>query len=118
MSRYAQLLLRVGVAFAFLYPAINAWSNPDSWLGYFPQFMFGLGIAPEVLLHSFGVVEIVVALWLLSGWRIEVPSALATAMLVAIVLFNWAQVEILFRDLSIAAASLALFVDTWYKKEV
>ncbi len=34
-------------------------------------------------------------------------------MLVAIVVFNFSQFEVVFRDLSIAAASLALALDAW-----
>ena len=35
----------------------------------------------EVLLHTFGIVEVILALWILSGWRIFWPSAAATLML-------------------------------------
>jgi uncharacterized membrane protein YphA (DoxX/SURF4 family) len=113
MSAPAQLILRIGVAFAFLYPAISAISTPESWVGYFPPFLLALGIPSDILLHGFGVVEVVVALWLLSGWRILVPAVVATVMLLAIVVFNLPQMEVLFRDISIAAASLALAVDAW-----
>ena len=112
----AQLMLRAGVAFAFLYPAINALSNPDSWIGYFPAFMRGI-VADPVLLHSFGAVEVVVAVWLLSGWKVYYPAAVATVMLVAIVLFDFSQFEVVFRDLSIAAAAAALAVWTYSDNE-
>jgi hypothetical protein len=108
------LLLRVGLAFAFLYPPLNALFDPYSWLGYFPQFLltFGhsIGLSDLVMLHGFGVVEVVIALWVLSGWRIMAPALLACAMLLAIVIFNWPQFPVLFRDLSIAATALALAV--------
>ena len=105
----AALILRVGVAFAFLYPPISALNDPYSWIGYFPHFV--KGIVPDMfLLHAFGLVEVVIALWILSGRRIFWPSLAATCMLVAIVLLNGFDFEILFRDLSIAAAALALVV--------
>jgi len=106
-EKTANLVLRVGVAFAFLYPAINALFNPESWLGYFPAFMFGY-VPDTVLLHSFGAVEVVIALWILSGIRIFWPSLAATVMLLAIVALDYFNFEVLFRDLSIAAASLTL----------
>ena len=118
MDKVTSLILRVGVAFAFLYPPLSALSNPDSWIGYFPQFLAYAGIPSEVLLHGFGIIEVIIALWLLSGWRIIWPAVLATLMLVGIVIFNLAQFEVLFRDVSIAAAAVALAVDAWYKKEV
>ncbi len=106
-DRIAQLVLRIGVAFAFLYPPFNALSDPDSWIGYFPVFAKGY-VSNEVLLHTFGVVEVVIALWILSGWRIFWPSIVATAMLLTIVFFNPTNFQVLFRDLAIAAIPLAL----------
>ncbi len=100
--------LRVGVAFAFLYPPINALSDPDSWIGYFPNFITSLPIDPLLLLHSFGALEVIIALWILSGWKIRIPSIIAAVMLIAIVVFNGAQFPVLFRDVSIALAALAL----------
>jgi hypothetical protein len=108
----AHLILRIGVAFAFLFPPIDAIFNPYSWVGYFPSFMHG--ILPDlVMLHLFGTVEVVIALWILSGKRIFWPAALATLMLLAIVVFNAADFEVLFRDLAIAAESLSLTLGAW-----
>ena len=104
---WAHLALRAGVAFAFLYPAINALFNPYSWIGYFPPFMRGY-VPDMVLLHAFGAMEVVIALWILSGKKIFWPSLAATALLLAIVVFDYHNFEILFRDLSIAAAALSL----------
>lgn len=103
----ADLLLRGAVAFAFLYPPINAWSDPNAWIGYFPAFTQGL-LPDATLLHVFGVVEIVLALWILSGWKIFFPSLIAAAMLIGIVVFNLSEFQVLFRDVSIALAALAL----------
>src|SRR3989344_3386681 len=105
----SELLLRVAVAFSFLYPPLSALSDPDSWIGYFPPFLLDIaGTNDVLLLHTFGIVEIVIALWLLFGKRVFVPSTLATLMLAAIVLVNPVQFSILFRDVSIALAAAAL----------
>ncbi len=103
----AEWVLRVGLAFAFLYPPFNALGDLASWIGYFPGFVHGY-VPDEVLLHTFGVVEVVIALWILSGWKIFWPCFIAAGMLVAIVAFNMPQFQILFRDLSIAAMALGL----------
>lgn len=103
----ADRILRAGVAFAFLYPPINALANPASWIGYFPDFMRGI-VSDTVLLHSFGAVEVIIALWILSGKKIMIPSFAATAMLLAIVVLDFSQFEVVFRDVTIAAASLYL----------
>jgi hypothetical protein len=106
-ERIVDWLLRIGVALAFLYPPLNALSNPYSWLGYFPGFVRGF-VPDMVLLHGFGVVEVIIALWILSGKKIFWPSVAAALLLVLIVGFNMTGFEVVFRDLSIAAAAAAL----------
>lgn len=105
------ILLRIGVAFAFLFPAVSAVFDPYSWIGFFPPFILAYVPTEEsqlILLHVFGASEVVIALWLLSGWRIFVPSILAAAYLLAIVCLNTPQFLITFRDLSIMFMALAL----------
>lgn len=107
IHKSADLILRIGLAFAFLYPPIDAIFDPLSWIGYFPSFV--RGYLPDIaLLHGFGFFEVVIALWLLSGWRIFWPSLAAAAALFAIVIFNHAQFEVVFRDLSIMSIAIAL----------
>ena len=106
-NRLASFILRLGVAFAFLYPPINAWTNPGDWIGYFPPFTRDI-VDDMVLLHAFGLVEIIIAVWIIWGRNIFWPAAAATVMLVGIVLFNMNNFIVIFRDLSIAAAALAL----------
>ena len=101
------LMLRVGVAFAFVYPAISAFFNPLAWVGYFPVFVGDI-IPIEIALLIFGVVEIVIAVWILFGKNIFVPSLIATVLLLAIVVVNWSQMNVVFRDIPIALMSLAL----------
>ena len=108
------LLLRISVAFAFLYPPITALIEPYTWLGYIPD-LFRLGTDGVVILHLFGIVEVLLALWILSGWRIVYPSLAAAAMLLAIVVFNPAEFPIVFRDISIALVALVLVL--WPKAE-
>lgn len=108
---YADWLLRIGLAFAFLYPPVAAWSDPITWLGYVPSYAYVLWpgfLSHFVFLHTFGVVEIILALWLLSGWRIYIPAALMGFLLLLIVAANQSQFEVVFRDLSIAATAFAL----------
>ena len=116
-ARTAYLLLRVGAAFAFLYPPLSAiFGDPYTWLGYFPPFM--QGYMPDlVLLHAFGVVEIIIGLWILSGYKIFIPAMLATAMLLGIVAFNLSQFDVLFRDVTIACLTFALALMHWPKAD-
>ncbi len=115
-EKLPELILRLGAAFAFLYPPLNALVNPYSWLGYFPNFLTG-SIPDMVLLHGFGIIEVIIALWIVFGKKIFWPSAVASAMLLGIILFNFHNFEVLFRDVSILAMTLSLAVMHFPRKE-
>ena len=109
-DKHVELLLRIGVAFSFLYPPISAFFNPYSWVGYFPVFISDTGLDMLLLLHIFGVIEIAIGLWVLSGKRIFIPSAIAVLMLASIVLLNITQMDVLFRDVPILLMAIALCI--------
>ncbi|MBI5400849.1 MAG: hypothetical protein HZB12_01915 [Candidatus Yonathbacteria bacterium] len=108
MPRTSQLLLRLSIAFAFLYPAYGFWANPNDWVGYIPAFVKEFGFSQDVLLWALLGVHVIIGLWILSGWRIAIPSVTAALFLGGVVYFNWNQSDILFRDVSLALAALAL----------
>ena len=108
-DRLTNRVLRAGLAFSFLFPAINAFFDPYSWIGYFPAFMRGF-VPDLVLLHSFGAIEIIIALWILSGWKIFWPSLAALLVLLTIVFFDFGDFQVIFRDVSIASIALALVI--------
>ncbi|MEK7087721.1 MAG: hypothetical protein AAB891_00340 [Patescibacteria group bacterium] len=108
MSRTSNLLLRIALAFAFLYPAYGFFTNPNDWVGYIPAFVKGFGLSQDMLLWTLTGGHIIIALWLLSGWRIVIPSVAAALFLGGVVYFNFNQIDILFRDISLALAALAL----------
>lgn len=105
----ADKILRAGVAFAFLYPAIDAFLNPYTWFGYFPPFL--QGILPDmILLHGFGALEIILGLWILFGKHIYWGAVFASVILAGIIVFNFNNFEVLFRDVSILAMTVALAI--------
>ncbi len=112
------LILRIGLAFAFLYPAISAIFNPFAWIGYFPQFAHTIIPNDTLLLYLFGFVEAIIGFWLLSGKNIFYPSAAAAAMLFLIVVFNFSQIDVVFRDLSIFAMAVALAIFHFPKRDI
>jgi uncharacterized membrane protein YphA (DoxX/SURF4 family) len=105
----SEQLLRLALAFSFLYPPLAAVFDPYSWVGYFPTFLSDL-VAPHqlVLLHAFGLVEVALALWLLFGRRIRLPAFLMALLLFVIVVSNLNQFAVVFRDLALALVALAL----------
>lgn len=109
ISRSVDIFLRLGVSFAFLFPAINAVFDPYSWIGYFPVFLRGI-VPDAALLHIFGVVEVILAIWILSGRRVFYPSLVCAGMLFLIVVLNLGDFQVLFRDIPIMFMALALAV--------
>lgn len=104
------LLLRIGVAFAFIYTAVAAYFNPLAWIGYFPVFLLDLFPNEILLLSLFGLSEIIIALWILSGKRIFIPSLLASLYLFLIVALNWAVLDVIFRDIPILLMAITLAI--------
>lgn len=104
-----ETLLRLGVSFAFLYPAVSAWFNPYAWIGYMPAFLLDLsGQHDMLLLHLFGALEIALAIWIMIGRNILIPSVIAAGILALIILFNFTQMDVLFRDVPILFMTVAL----------
>ena len=108
MSKASNVLLRIALAFAFLYPAYGFWAKPNDWVGYIPAFVREFGLSQNALLYGLMAIHLIIALWILSGWRVFIPSLLAAVFLISVVYFNWNQIDILFRDISLALAALAL----------
>ncbi|MFA5933836.1 MAG: hypothetical protein WC795_01255 [Candidatus Paceibacterota bacterium] len=113
-NKLSILILRIGVAFAFIYPAIAGFINPDNWIGYFPSFTRGY-IPDTILLLIFGIVEILIALSILFLKNIRIPCIIASLMLVGIIVFNFPQMDVIFRDVTILALTIMLAIES--KKE-
>jgi hypothetical protein len=104
-EKLVSLLLRLGLAFAFIYAAISAFINPTAWIGFFPEFLRGEGV-----LMIFSVGEIVLGLWLLWGKKVFYAAILSALAMAGIVWFNFGAMDIVFRDVSILLMAIALAV--------
>lgn len=113
-EKIISLLLRIGVAFAFVYPAVAGFFDPYSWVGFFPQFLLDI-IPGAILLPVFGIFEIILALLILFMQRPFYPSIIAAVVLLAIVVIDFKTIDIIFRDVSILLMAVALSL--LHKKE-
>lgn len=102
-------LLRFGVAFTFLYASIAAFINPIPWLSYFPPFMRAL-VSDQTLLITWGGGELIIGLWLLSGYKIFIPSVLSSGLMLGIFIFDFHSMHIIFRNVCILSTSIALAI--------
>ena len=101
------VLLSVGLAFVFAYAAISSFMHPLEWVGYVPGFLVHL-LAPTTTVRLIASYELVLAVWLLSGRYRKYAALLSALTLAGIVLGNWNQMIITFRDVGLLLMAVAL----------
>jgi hypothetical protein len=109
------ILLRLSIASVFLYAAVAATLQPDNWTGYFPVFATKL-LPLNVALLGFSGFQLLLSLWLLSGWKNFWSALLAAITLLGIIGANISDLDVLFRDFAIFFAAVALTVGTYPRK--
>ncbi|HSH17757.1 MAG TPA: hypothetical protein VK978_00070 [Candidatus Saccharimonadales bacterium] len=107
----ASLSIRIGLALVFAYAAIGGLRDPAAWAGYVPIFATQY-VTAATFLMVIGIVQLSLALWLLTGKYVTYAALLAIALLLGIVLSNIPALVITFRDLGLVGAAVALiFLD-------
>lgn len=105
----AKILLRIGIAFVFIYAAISMSLRPEEYARYLPPLIKET-LPSTTILHIFGAYEIIMSIWLISGkWNLY-PSILASLTIFSLTVVNLADFETLFRNVGIFFACLALVV--------
>ena len=105
---YARWLLRIALAFAFGYAAISAFLIPQAWIDFIPSYVPEQVKMPS--LDMFSVIQLVVAAWLLSGWRQRTAALVSGVLITALTLANVSAFLVTFRDVSLALAAFALIL--------
>lgn len=103
-TKLASFLLRVGLASVFLYAAVAALLDPVAWIGFLPAWM----PIKSTVLFLFSSYEILLALWLLSNKKVMYAAGLSALTLLAIITQNILALDLVFRDVAILFAALAL----------
>lgn len=106
------LFLRLSIASVFLYAAVASTVDPSNWIGFIPQQAERIAPA-STLLIEFSIYQGVLALWVLSGWKSFQSSLLAGITLLGIIVANWGDINILFRDFAIFFAAISLAVGSY-----
>jgi hypothetical protein len=111
-TKAVHFFLRLSIATVFLYAAIAATLEPFNWIGFIPQALYHIA-PPEMLLRIFSLYQLLLVLWILSGWKSFFSSLLAAATLLGIIVANIGDIDILFRDFAIFFAAIALAVESY-----
>ncbi|MDP2629588.1 MAG: DoxX family membrane protein [Candidatus Harrisonbacteria bacterium] len=112
---YKYLLLRLGLAFVFLYAGLGGLTNPDAWIGFIPSWVSNF-ISLDVFLAIHAVIEIIVAILIIFNLFPKITYALATLFILGILLFYGID-EITFRDVAIFLLSLFLWTKAMEPKK-
>lgn len=108
-QKYASLLLRIGMAVTFMYAAWASFRTPTDWIGFFPGFLLNI-IPGSFLLPLFSVAELILAAWLLSGKWMLYAALTSAALFFGIVVVNLGALDLVFRDVGLGFAAIALVV--------
>src|SRR5256885_1009733 len=105
--RTAKVILRWGLAFIFFYAAIASLRHPDVWVAYFPNFL-RTALSEHLLIVIVSVFEMALAAWLFWGKKLLWSAGLSIITLAFIIIFNLGIFDIVFRDIGLLFAALAL----------
>jgi hypothetical protein len=111
-GKTVSILLRIGIAITFIYAAVETTLHPSDWIWFFPAVLRNL-VPHPILLTGFSLYEVVISIWLLTGWRIMYSASLAAVTMLGIIFSNLADIDIVFRDFAIFFAALALIVGSY-----
>ena len=103
------LMLQIGISFTFVYAAISSFINPQSWIGFIPNFITNT-ITRSYILAFFSFYEILLSIWLLSSKKLFYSSLLSSITLFFITILNFDSLDIVFRDIGLLFASISLVI--------
>lgn len=107
-SKYGPLLLRVGLAFVFIFAGVAALSNPSNWIGYIPAWVSNtLPFPAEIFLKIHASADILIGVLLLLGLWIRWVALAGALFLLSIVIFYGVD-EVTFRDIGLIGALLSI----------
>lgn len=108
-------LFRASIASAYLYAGLGSLLDPNSWIGFLPSFIRNSGYGLTAL-TIFSIIEVILSIWIISGKKAYLSSALSSLMMFLIIVFNLELLDIVFRDIPILFASMGLMV--MYKNNI
>lgn len=109
MKNPAIIVLRLGLAFVFAYPAVTGFMNPSAYATWIPDFVLGyLPVEAKIFLLFFFFTEVLLVLWLLSGKHGFWAAATCALLLFLITIPNFHMLGVLFRNVGLFSAAVAL----------
>jgi len=111
-QKIVHILLRISITSVFLYAAVGATLQPNNWIVYIPQALQNI-IPAKLFLTGFSFYQLLLSIWLLSGWKSFYAASFAAITFLGIISANFMALDILFRDFAIFFAAVALAVGSY-----
>lgn len=107
----SSLLIRLGLAFVFLYAAVFMTISPEKYIDYFPKYMRDL-VPGYTLLHVFAIFEVGLSFFLIIGKYTFAVAVISFLTMFALTVVNLDRFSVLFRNVSIILSALALAIQS------
>ncbi len=108
-KRKIEYVLRLGLAFAFIYPAVSAFIEPSNWIGFIPTFIRNL-VSADIFLAFYSIAELIIGAGILLSKNPFYYAVSGAIVLGAIVILNIGSFDLVFRDVSIIGMAVALIM--------
>lgn len=105
-QKYLEYSLRLGLAFAFIYPAVSAFIEPNNWIGFIPVFIRDV-VPADIFLPIYSIAELIIGAGILLSKNPFYYALSGAFVLVLVVILNIGSFDLVFRDVSIIAMALA-----------
>ncbi len=110
LNKYAKLVLRAGIAFAFLWFGYQSFTNPAMFESLVPAWT-GSILPALTLIKIHGIFEFIFGILLVVGWKTRLVSGLLLlALLGTISSLSYGPVMI--RDIAIAICLFSVFLES------
>ena len=119
-TKTSNLILRLGLAFVFLWFGIDKFIHPDYWINAWMPFWFQsilsrLGIGNLNFIYANGIFEVVIGLCFIFNIFVKLFALLTVLFLLSIII-SFGLNEVLVRDVGLIGAALALLFWNGRKK--
>ena len=107
-KRYSFLVLRIGISLVFLWFGFSQIKNPSGWIGMIPSY--AKFIPENLLIYSNGIIEIILSVLILTGYKLKFASFLLGLHLLHLVtIVGYGSIGA--RDLALAFATFSIFLN-------
>lgn len=117
LASHNGFIMRIFLAFVFLWFGVSEFVNPTNWVSYMPSFVSGLGLDGNFLVVIHGLFLIVISFCLIFKFFLRFTGLLAILILLQItfgllVISKFEINEIVVRDIGLLGLAIAVWLQS------